>query len=359
MEGQHASGGGEPDAGAERELRLTALLRDVVAEEGRLAAADLLGVNYKTLKRVLESGRLTSHVRDALERLQASRDHPAGAAGAERGGALERRIERLEDGLTTLMEEPSGEGHGSLSEVLGDEARRRDEDDSSTLAPNREPPVAEPSPAVAGMRPRTAPALRRSFPDVVTVEPAGDDPDVYGEAWPLVEEWRDLRAGHPDRGRGVPWLETELRILTLELTMLDEHGLNAAAGDPATARLRAQGADHLAQDGAPRHAAVSGLGEAAALGAAGMHARTVVEVADARAERPRTMPFSRLARGPHPPDPERDQDSPALPHRRVADSVRAALPPSARRRGARAGCAGGRRRGRPGSDRGERRVAAC
>ena len=235
VDGNHAIGGGEPDASAERELRLTALLRDVVAQEGRLAAADLLGVNYKTLKRVLESGRLTSHVRDALERLQLAREGTNGALGPERAGALERRIERLEDGLTALMEEPSGEGHGSLSEVLGDGARRRDEDDSSTPAPSGEPPVAEPTPAVAGMRPQMPPALRRPFPDVVTVEHAGDDAEVYSEAWPLVAEWRELRAGHADDGRGVRWLETELRILTLELAMLEEHGLTLP---PETQPLR-------------------------------------------------------------------------------------------------------------------------
>ena len=85
------------------------------------------------------------------------------------------------------------------------------------------------------MRPRTAPALRRPFPDVVTVEPADDDAEVYGAAWPLVEEWRWMREAHPEQGRGVRCLETEARILTLELAMLEEHGLTLP---PETQPLR-------------------------------------------------------------------------------------------------------------------------
>ncbi len=235
MDGTHATGGGKPHAGAERERRLMALLREVVAEQGRLQAADLLGVNYKTVKRVVESGRLTPHVRDALERLEASRGRRGAEADPEHVGALERRIGQLEAELAALAEEPSGEGQGSLSESSGDEAQQRDEDHSSTPAPGGEPPVAKPTPAVAGMRPRTASALRRPFPDVVTVEPAGDDPDVYGEAWPLVEEWRELRADHAADGWGVRWLATEARILDLELEMLEGHGLTLP---PETQPLR-------------------------------------------------------------------------------------------------------------------------
>ncbi len=234
MDGRHASEGARPDAGAERELRLTALLRDIVAEKGRLQAADLLGVNYKPLKRVLESGRLTSHVRDALERLQLSRDGLGGAVGPEHAGALERRVERLEGSLAALAGElraaPRRPGTaGGAGAASGVEAR--------PVAPGRtgEPSTGKSAPAVAGMRSDPPVALRRPFPEVVTTGPADDDANVYCEAWPLVEEWRRLRAGHPDHGRGVRWLETEARILALELAMLEEHGLTLP---PETQALR-------------------------------------------------------------------------------------------------------------------------
>ena len=57
------------------------------------------------------------------------------------------------------------------------------------------------------------------------MDPAGDDEVVYGAAWPLVEEWRRLKVGHPLQGKTLSWLETQERLLTLELAMLEKHGL--------------------------------------------------------------------------------------------------------------------------------------
>ena len=66
---------------------------------------------------------------------------------------------------------------------------------------------------------------RQKYPELVTREPASDDEEVYGATWPLVEEWRRLREGHPSDGRSLSWLVTEERILELELAMLEKHGL--------------------------------------------------------------------------------------------------------------------------------------
>ena len=59
----------------------------------------------------------------------------------------------------------------------------------------------------------------------MTLEPADDDEDVFGEAWPLIVEWRGLKAAHPNEGRSLSWLQTEVRFLALELALLGEHGL--------------------------------------------------------------------------------------------------------------------------------------
>ena len=77
--------------------------------------------------------------------------------------------------------------------------------------------------------------LRREFPDLVTLEPAPDDEEVFGEVWPLVVQWRELKAVHPDEGKSLSWLRTEKRFLALELTLLEEHGLTLP---PATFPLR-------------------------------------------------------------------------------------------------------------------------
>ena len=59
----------------------------------------------------------------------------------------------------------------------------------------------------------------------MTVEPALDDEAVFGAAWPLIDEWRTLRASHPIGGKSLSWLVTHERILELELAMLEKHGL--------------------------------------------------------------------------------------------------------------------------------------
>ena len=66
---------------------------------------------------------------------------------------------------------------------------------------------------------------RREYPDLATLEPAEDDEQVFGAAWPLIREWRELKATHPDRGKGPEWLRVEERFLTVELALLEDHGL--------------------------------------------------------------------------------------------------------------------------------------
>ena len=84
---------------------------------------------------------------------------------------------------------------------------------------------------------RTVPGhvCQRRYPDLVTREPAGDDEQVYGAAWPLIDEWRTLWVGHSPLGKGLAWASKRERILELEVAMLEEHGLTLP---PETAPLR-------------------------------------------------------------------------------------------------------------------------
>ena len=88
----------------------------------------------------------------------------------------------------------------------------------------------------------------------MTLEPTEDDEDVFGEVWPLIVEWRELKAVHSDEGKSLSWLLTEERFLALELTLLEEHGLTLPPGDVSAAGLRPQQAGQLAEDSALRHA---------------------------------------------------------------------------------------------------------
>ena len=48
---------------------------------------------------------------------------------------------------------------------------------------------------------------------------------MFGDAWLLIQEWRELRETHPDRGKGLEWLRDEERLMSVELALLDDHGL--------------------------------------------------------------------------------------------------------------------------------------
>ena len=59
----------------------------------------------------------------------------------------------------------------------------------------------------------------------MTLAPAEDDEEVFGEAWPLIVEWRGLKDAHPNEGKGPDWLRAEERFLALELALLEDHGM--------------------------------------------------------------------------------------------------------------------------------------
>ncbi len=92
--------------------------------------------------------------------------------------------------------------------------------------------------SVDGLITRRRRVLRRKDPELVTEQTDEYDPEVYGAAWPLVEEWRCLREGHPFQGKSLSWLVTQERILVLELAMLEQHGLTLP---PETQPLRGFG----------------------------------------------------------------------------------------------------------------------
>ena len=67
--------------------------------------------------------------------------------------------------------------------------------------------------------------MRREYPDLATREAADDDDEIFGEAWPLVVEWRALKDAHPNEGNGLDWLTAQERLLVVELALLEDHGM--------------------------------------------------------------------------------------------------------------------------------------
>ena len=226
------------DAERLRRLRLGEFLRDLVRQEGRMEAAGLLGVNYRTLVKAEESGDITGRMGDALELLLRKADDAEVGRLREAVGALEQRVATLEGGAAAHRA-ADAEGDGGSDGAEGDgEAEAEGGDEGRDRVEEGEPQVecgegdagagrseTRAAPRVARQRPLNPDTLQPLDREIVTVEPADDDPEVYRDAWPLVEEWRRLRVGHPNWGSTLSWLTNEERLLVLELAMLEEHGL--------------------------------------------------------------------------------------------------------------------------------------
>ncbi len=217
-----------------RRHRLSEFLRDLIRQEGKMEAAELLGVNHKTLTRAEESGEMTGRMSDALELLLRRADDAEVARLREAVRVMEERLAALEGG----GDAPDAEGEGaSCRAETGDrkeantQAQEKQEDDTKTQAEDGKDgegagrSESGAAPQVVRLRPVNPDTLQPFDPEIVTVQPADDDVETYGAAWPLVEEWRKLRAGHPNHGSSLSWLTTRERLLVLELAMLEEHGL--------------------------------------------------------------------------------------------------------------------------------------
>ncbi len=220
------------------EGRLRAFLHELVAEQGRMRAADALGVNYKTLARALdEPGPLKVRLREALltkalERgaalpptatpapsddggagSEAPPDGIDGTAGEVRGAT--DAVQALADTVEQLRHEHGERLADSEQQLTAVETPRS----GGAPAPDRGAPRIAVRPTSAPVRPPTA------SPTVVTEEAGPDDERAYGPAWPLVEEWRAVRARHPAAGRGVDWLRDGERLRELEIALIGNHEL--------------------------------------------------------------------------------------------------------------------------------------
>ena len=211
-------------------MRLMALLQELVREKGYKGAGRVLEIDPQTVTDSAKTGRLTRRVRDSLER----------ALQEGVGSAAERQRKRNEE-LEGWVEGLAGEVKGVAGEVeaLGKEVRRRLSGiEGAVAALGRDDPLgtgAGPQPegsgdtqagaTRAGRKPPSKPSMRREYPDLATREPAPDDEEIFGEAWPLIVEWRGLKDAHPNEGRGLDWLTAQERVLELELALLEEHGM--------------------------------------------------------------------------------------------------------------------------------------
>ena len=203
-------------------MRLMALLGELVRDKGVMKAAESLEVDHRTLNSSMESGRLSRRMRVALEK-----------ALLEGGGSPAAEQRERNDGLKGLVKEMDGKVDAlgkDLASVQGDVKALRGELGAverrvTQLESGRGAQGDAGASSAAGEPGERRRSLRREFPDLVTLVPAGDDEEVFGAAWPLVVEWRELKAAHPDEGKSLSWLRTEERFLSVELSLLEDHGM--------------------------------------------------------------------------------------------------------------------------------------
>ena len=203
-------------------MRLMALLRELARDKGVKEAAQALGVDHRTLMSSLESGKLTRRMRVALGKALLEGGGSPAAEQRERNDALEGRLKEVEGRVEALGKDM----HRGLAAVQGEVKALRGEraQEMRRLAQAEAGRGARESVGAVG-KPKGRTSLRREYPELVTLEPAEDDDEVFGDAWPLIVEWRGLKDTHPNRGSSLSWLVTEERFLSVELALLEEHGM--------------------------------------------------------------------------------------------------------------------------------------
>lgn len=211
------------------DLRLTALMFDLVEARGRVKAAETLGVSYGALARAADTGRLTGRMRDALTRHLLEGADPGETTEASDDLAdLERRVAALEKGARGKPEGDDLQTDGlqvSLSK-LGEEQDRHSRRIAALETSDRTPP---PAPAT-DVEPATP--SRPAYELVVSLHPnPGDDEKRFGAAAPLVVEWRRLRQGYRAAPSGLAKLRAEEDLLEMEMLLIGGCGLSLPHAD--------------------------------------------------------------------------------------------------------------------------------
>ena len=212
------------------------LLDALVNARGRVAAAEALGVNYRTMMACYDSRRVSRRMRQALVDFR-----DAGGVG-DGDGVADNGAEPLEQRVAALEEEGRGlrglvETQASQLEELG---RRVAELEERGRQPGEAGVVAEGQPG-AWHPPQRGHGLPRA--GVVTLEQHPDEAHAFGPAAELVAEWRELRTRDEKAGNRVDRARAGVRRWELESSMLRDFGLTLP---PETEPLdEARRADHL------------------------------------------------------------------------------------------------------------------
>ena len=211
-------------------LRLMALLHEMVREKGNRGAAEALGLDPRTVASCMKAGRLSWRVREALERGLQSGAGSAAARQRKRNDALEGHIEELEGKLRSGFSEVRATVTGEVKAMLEEQAKslRRLELRLARLETGKAAQDGIERASSGGPEPE--PTQRRyvrprTYPQLVTLEAEPDEDLVYGEATPVIVEWRRVRAEFLKTRTTLDRTAVQEPMLELELAIAGEHGL--------------------------------------------------------------------------------------------------------------------------------------
>ena len=218
-----------------REVRLMALLRDVVAEQGKVKAAETLGVSFRTLSRAEETGRLTPRLADALESHLVQGGGTAAAQQRRQVAELAGRVARLEralvEGLEELRKEQARAWEQAERRLAALEAGAASGAHSAGAgaAANaaRGGSAAQPQPASQGAAAKpVVERPRRTYYDLVTAEAEPGEELVYGDAaTAVIIQWREARDAFGAAKDAMDILNIRQRRLELEVELIEKHEL--------------------------------------------------------------------------------------------------------------------------------------
>ena len=219
------------------------LLDALVNDRGKVAAAEALGVNYRTMAACHESRRVSRRMRRALEEYRDATVE-GGDEQDDEAGNIPEEVVVLEEQVTALEEE-----NRVLRETIEAQARRLAELERGVEGPEDEEGHKVKADAVGGdddrLQPWRPPRREYGLPDagVVTLEEQPDEGLAFGPAAPLVAEWRGLRTGAEASGGREDRAKAVVRRWELEIAMLEDYGLTLP---PETEPLEAsRREDHL------------------------------------------------------------------------------------------------------------------
>ena len=208
-------------------LRLMALLHELVREKGNRGAASVLGIDPRTVASCMKTGRLSWRVREALEQGLQSGAGSAAARQRERNDALEGRSEEMEGKLRSGIEEVRAAVAGEVEALREEHARsmrhvERRLVQSETGQDARDGAKA----ALAAVEQPVVKPAWRLHRELVTQEPGPGEEQVYGDAMPVIVEWRrQARAEYAGAKNRLDKAVARRRVLELEIAIIEEHEL--------------------------------------------------------------------------------------------------------------------------------------